>query len=316
MRIDEVAAGRPYDGVIQGRSELIELLLAQNDPVVTISKRFPFCPSFPPRQRVREALFQNLRLLYGIGSHYARSLREKGYTSIPDLTSHPRFGKRAEELIAEWGEALDPAAVYRTLSDWLPPSHHLFLQSLALLDSEGILFFDLETLGLANAPIFLIATGRIEEGSLTVAQHLATSLEGEVSLLERFIRELAGTSALVSYNGRRFDWHMLRERSFYYGLPFPEEPIHVDLLPHSRRRYGEILPDLRLKTIEERILNVRRGPDLPSCLVPVYYASYLETGDPTMLAPIISHNRQDIVSLAIFLSLLLEGRADAGPTPS
>jgi len=167
MRIDEVAAGRPYDGVIQGRSELIELLLAQNDPVVTISKRFPFCPSFPPRQRVREALFQNLRLLYGIGSHYARSLREKGYTSIPDLTSHPRFGKRAEELIAEWGEALDPAAVYRTLSDWLPPSHHLFLQSLALLDSEGILFFDLETLGLANAPIFLIATGRIEEGSPT-----------------------------------------------------------------------------------------------------------------------------------------------------
>ncbi|RLE36875.1 exonuclease [Candidatus Acetothermia bacterium] len=287
-------------------------LRARGDRFVTISERLPFHLRFPEREEAKAALLSNLCLLYGIGSHYDRALREAGYESIPSLIFHPRFGKRAQERLNEWGSPIDPAAVYRTLSDWLPSSHPLFLRSLSFVKREGLLFFDLETLGLANAPIFLLATGRITEGSLAVNQHLAASLEGEASLLEEFERELEGISVLISYNGKAFDWPILRERSFYYGIPFPNEPIHIDLLHHSRRRYQKILPDLQLKTVEEYILNVDRGADLPSSLVPVYYTAYLETGNPEALLPIIVHNRQDIVSLALLLSTLLQESSDAG----
>jgi len=284
---------------------------AQDGRFVTISERFPFHLRFPEREEVKATLLSNLRLLYGIGSHYDHALKEAGYDSIPSLISHPRFGKRAQERLTEWGSPPDPAAVYRTLSAWLPPSHHLFLQSLSFVKREGILFFDLETLGLANTPIFLIATARIGERGLTVNQHLATSLEGEASLLEEFGRELSGISVLISYNGKTFDWPILRARSFYYGLSLPEEPIHIDLLHHSRRRYRNVLPDLQLKTVEKYLLNVDRGEDLSSSLVPVYYAAYLETGNPAVLVPIVDHNRQDIVSLALLLSLLLQEGRDA-----
>jgi len=304
---DEDACPFIRDGRLATLKETFPSLRTQWDrSFLTITERFPFGLSLPDREEVKSALLSNLSLLYGIGNHYDRALKEAGYKSIPSLTLHPRFGKRAEERLNEWGSPIDPAAVYRTLYDWLPSSHPLFLQSLSLIEPEGILFFDLETLGLANSPIFLIATGRITGGNLMVNQHLASSLEGEASLLEEFGRELEGVSVLISYNGKAFDWPIFRERSFYYGIPSPVEPIHIDLLHHSRRRYREMLPDLQLKTVEEYILNVARDVDLPSSLVPVYYTRYLETGDPDPLLPIIVHNRQDIVSLASLLSTLLQ----------
>jgi len=283
----------------------------QGDGFVAISANFPLRFRLPSKADVTEGLFSNLRLLYGIGEHYDRSLKEEGYGSIPDLLSHRRFGGRAGELLDSWGTPPDPSAVYRTLSAWLPPSHRLFIRSLGLMEREKIVFFDLETLGLANSPVFLIATARLSEGELKVDQYLATSLEGEAPLLEEFIRRVGSTSALISYNGRSFDWPIIRERLFYYGIPLPEEPIHIDLLHHCRRRYRDLLPGFQLNIVERGILGIERRDDLPGSLVPAYYSSYLATGDPAMLAPIVSHNRQDILSLVLLLEALLEENDDA-----
>ena len=259
----------------------------------------------PSRKSAKQALSSELRLLFGIGTTYDQRLREQGYDSIPSLLQHPRFGEAAANLLTRWKEPLDPAQVYETLSYWLPSSHSLFLQLPSLIPRDQILFFDLETLGLSGVPIVLAALGRFEGEEIRITQYLIRSLDEEVSLLEQMAQALSEVSLLLSYNGKSFDWTYLRERFAYYGLPFPYAPIHIDLLHHARRVFRDYLPDVRLGTVEQEIFGIHREDDLPSEAVPDYYSTYLETGNPGPLIPIVNHNRQDVVTLALLLSYLL-----------
>ncbi len=278
---------------------------------LTFEFETPFDVRFPAVDRVQASVERMLHLLYGIGACRSEQLRRQGYETLADLTTHPQWGEGARALLAKWGSAWDAEAVFHTLRTWLPASDPLFLAALGLVPRERILFFDLETLGLSNAPVFLIATARLTDRTLLVRQYLATSLAGERSLLTFFSRELEKATALVSYNGKAFDWTLLRERSAYYSQRLPSVGIHADLLHHVRRRFVGLLPDAHLGTIEENVLGVRRANDLPSSLVPSFYSMYLETGSPAPLRPILDHNRQDIESLALLLRALLGEATDA-----
>ena len=284
---------------------------ATGDPCLIIANVSQMTLPFPSESDVIAALHCNLKLLRGIGVHFDRNLRETGYASIPALTDHPRWGEEASKLLKEWGSPLDPTVAHRTICNWLSASDPLFLKLLGCVPCREILFFDLETLGLANAPIFLAATARWTDDGLLLQQYLAPSLAAEFDLLVRVAEDLETTSALVTYNGKSFDWTVLSDRLAYYGLPSQEARMHVDLLHHARRRYGDRLPDLRLGTLEEEVLGIRRVDDLPSSLVPEYYTAYLESGNAGPLLPIVNHNRQDIISLAHLLGMLL-GTADDG----
>jgi uncharacterized protein YprB with RNaseH-like and TPR domain len=257
-----------------------------------------------------QALLTELRLVYGIGERYTAQLLEDGFGSIPDLCAHPRWGDASAALLSEWGRPVAPEAVYRSLERWLPSSEPLYLQSLGLVPIEGLLFFDLETLGLSGSPIFLAAVGRFVDDGFLIRQILAPSLSAEIALLERTVAELRGASALLSYNGKSFDWTILKERLAYYGVPFPDAPIHVDLLHHARRAFGADVPDCHLGTIEHRVLHIERSNDLPSAEVPIHYTAYLETGNAAYLLPIVNHSRQDLASLVALLDRLLSAADD------
>lgn len=281
------------------------------DELITLESRHAVPLDLPTRDQIRALLDPHLHLLYGIGPVLRRRLMEDGYTSLQSLQSHPRWGLHAHELLSAWGRALDPTAVCSTLSTWLAASDPLHLAALGLIPRERILFFDLETLGFSNAPAFLVACGRPDTSGLQIQQFLATSPAGEKTLLERFAVELDRTSALVSYNGKAFDWTFLRERFAYYGLHLPSIAIHVDLLHHVRGRFRRSLADARLSTVEREVLSMERTDDLPSDLVPQFYAMYLETGDAIPLRPVVDHNRQDLVSLADLLAHLLREKTDS-----
>ena len=277
---------------------------------LTIDHSAPLSPLSVSRNATTRALFAELRLVYGIGAQYTEKLREDGYASIPQLCDHPRWGRASNALLAHWGTPLDPGAVYRSLDRWLSSADPLHLQSLALLPIEKLLFFDLETLGLGGSPIFLAAVGRFADEGFRIRQYLAPSLSAEVALLERMEAELRDASVLISYNGKSFDWTILRERFAYYGLPLPDAPIHVDLLHHVRRAFGTEVPDCNLGTIERRVLGIERSNDLPSAEVPIHYTTYLETGNAAYLVPIVNHSRQDLASLAVLLEHLLRTADD------
>ncbi len=286
---------------------------AMADPsgCLTLDHRPPLSPLDVDRDATTRALLAELRLVYGIGDRYTARLQEDGYRSIPELSDHPRWGEASSALLTHWGTPLDPDSVYRSLDRWLPSADPLHLRSLGLLPVEKLLFFDLETLGLGGSPIFIAAVGRFVDDGFLIRQYLAPSLDAEVALLERTDAELRDAAALLSYNGKSFDWTILRERYAYYGLPLPDSPIHVDLLHHARRALGGGVPDCHLGTIEEHVLGIGRTNDLPSSEVPIYYTSYLETGDASYLVPIVNHSRQDLASLVVLLKYLLWMANDA-----
>lgn len=259
-----------------------------------------------------QALLGELRLVYGIGERYTARLRDDGYRSIVDLHRHPRWGDASKSLLEQWGAPPRADAVYRSLERWLPSADPLQLRSLGLFPIDRLLFFDLETLGLGSAPVFLAAVGRfVAERGFVIRQVLAPSPSEEIALLERMESEILDASALLSYNGKSFDWTVLGERFAYYGLRLPAAPVHIDLLHHARRAFRCAVPDCHLGTIERRVLGIERTDDLPSAEVPTYYAAYLETGNAAYLVPIVRHSRQDLASLVALLDRLLRMADDA-----
>jgi hypothetical protein len=263
------------------------------------------CVSVPQQADAEQALLSELRLIFGIGYAHDQKLHEEGYITIPSLLHHPRWKEAASRLLERWERPLNPSRVFESLSYWFGASHPLSLTLLGLTPRERILFFDLETLGLGGAPIVLAALARPSAQGITVTQYLARSFEEELPLLEQIDRELGEASLVVSYNGKTFDWTILRERFAYYGLPFRHRPIHIDLLHHARRAFRDALPDLQLKTVEERLLGIHREEDVPSEAIPQFYSVYLATENPGPLVPIVRHNQQDIESLVLLLTELL-----------
>jgi hypothetical protein len=85
--------------------------------------------------------------------------------------------------------------------------------------------------------------------------------------------------------------------------------LHDDLLPDARRLFRRPLGGARLADVEAGILGVRRASDCPGSEVPARYFGYLRGGSPDILAEVLDHNFQDVVSLALLEAELWRLRA-------
>lgn len=166
-------------------------------------------------------------------------------------------------------------------------------------------FFDTETTGLstgAGTVIFLAGLGWLERDELVVRQLLLPDYPHEAALLRATVGELAARPRVVTYNGRGFDLPLLTARLTVNGL-FREQAVlpdhHDDLLPVARRLFRRPLGGARLAEVEHGVLGVRRGSDCPGSEVPMRYFGYLRSGSPDLLADVLDHNLQDVVSLAL-----------------
>ena len=59
----------------------------------------------------------------------------------------------------------------------------------------------------------------------------------EVPMLRRLAERVDAASALVSYNGKAFDWPLLRNRFVLNRVPVATPAAHPDLLHCARRVY-------------------------------------------------------------------------------
>jgi uncharacterized protein YprB with RNaseH-like and TPR domain len=166
------------------------------------------------------------------------------------------------------------------------------------------LFLDLETLGLHNAPLFLIGLLRIEsKGALVCHQLLARNQEEEASVVEAFCEMLKEIHLLVTFNGIGFDLPLLRARAGAHGMALPPIAAHLDLLPEARSRYRYLLPNCKLKTLEQSLCGRRRDGDIAGAEIPPAYQHFVRTGDASRLADILHHNLLDLVTTAELLAL-------------
>ncbi|HEX6127876.1 MAG TPA: ribonuclease H-like domain-containing protein [Candidatus Limnocylindria bacterium] len=183
------------------------------------------------------------------------------------------------------------------------------------LTSRPAAYFDTETTGLstgAGTVIFLAGVARLDGQRVTVRQYLLPDYPYEPALLRALAADLAATPRLVTYNGRAFDLPMLAARLTVHGL-FREQAslpaAHDDLLPDARRLFRRPLGGARLADVESGVLGVRRASDCPGSEVPLRYFGYLRGGSPDILAEVLDHNFQDVVSLALLEAELCRLRA-------
>jgi uncharacterized protein YprB with RNaseH-like and TPR domain len=181
--------------------------------------------------------------------------------------------------------------------------------TLAEVDYAHALYIDTETTGLVGGSgtlPFLIGMAWFEDEQLRVEQLLLPRPGHEAPMLARLRERLAAASVVVSFNGKSFDWPLLRTRFVLNRLAVPALPPHLDLLHCSRRVYKPRLGSVRLIHLEQEILRYERIDDLPGELIPQRYFEFLRgQADGGTLIPILDHNRSDLVALPALLGELV-----------
>lgn len=178
--------------------------------------------------------------------------------------------------------------------------------SLSGLHVGGALFIDTETTGLggAGALAFLLGMAWFDEDQrLHIEQLLLRSHSDEPAMLDALSERLARTTLLVSYNGKAFDWPLLKGRYVMNRREVPQNLPHLDLLHIGRRLHRARLGACRLKTLESEVLGFERGEDVDGSDVPARYSHFLRTGDEEALRQVVEHNAWDVVSMAALVGL-------------
>jgi hypothetical protein len=237
-------------------------------------------------------------------------------------TSAPRPGP----LPAEPRET--PHGVVHLAERVLPPDHHHgraplaealdveapLVASLALqpgltgVDFQRMLFLDTETTGLAGGTgtvPFLVGLAWFEGRSMRVRQLFLPRLGEEAPMLRLLAEHMAHSSCLVTFNGKSFDWPLLRTRFVLNRVPTPPELPHLDLLHCSRRVFKYRGAGARLVHLEEQVLGHQRVGDVDGSLIPDLYFRFLRGEDGSALTPVLEHNANDLLLLAALLGVLV-----------
>ena len=256
-------------------------------------------------ERYRQDILTDLTLVRGIGDVTLRRLNARGYVTIADLVAHPKFRAEARGVL-ECLSRGDPAEIMGMIGSRHAKSHPFVLGTAGFFEPEDFVFLDIETLGLFSRPIILFGVGTIENRELVVHQYLLRDIDEEpaalIATLGHFARD---RPALVTFNGKSFDYPYLQDRLAYYGMDTVRRFPHFDVLHFSRRRWKDEFPSHCLGALEREILGINRKDDIPGQMVPEFYETYLRTGNCGPLVPIVEHNRQDVVSLAFLFYHLL-----------
>ncbi|KQX67984.1 ribonuclease H-like domain-containing protein [Paenibacillus sp. Root444D2] len=187
----------------------------------------------------------------------------------------------------------------------------------AVVRLEELLFFDTETTGLGvgagNVP-FMVGIGFYTGELFTVEQLLIRNPAEEHAMLVYLQELLDRFTHIISYNGRTFDWPILKNRYVLNRLQLDDgKLLQLDLLYPSRSLWRNTLPSCRLSKVEESRLGFERVDDVPGSMAPALYFQYLAEKNPSVLEGVFVHNEHDIVTLAalaIHFGKLLSGGSE------
>ena len=168
-------------------------------------------------------------------------------------------------------------------------------------DPRSVIFLDTETTGLssgAGTVAFLVGVGRWSDSGFTVEQYLMRDYHEERAMLLGLRESLAEVQALVTFNGKAFDIPLLQSRFVLARQRWPTGILHLDLLHPARRLWKLRLGNCCLANLECQLFGIEREDDIPGHLIPQVYFRYVRTRNPQGVGSILSHNRQDIETLA------------------
>ncbi len=169
---------------------------------------------------------------------------------------------------------------------------------------EEWLFFDTETTGLSagvgNFP-FLVGTAYFNPHEVVLEQYFLRDPSEEAAMLYEMEHLIESHPHLISYNGKSFDWPLLKNRWILYRFhPTIEPKSHIDLLYPARSLWRGLLSSCRLGEVEAERLGVKRMEDIPGLYVPIYYMQFLAEGNLHLLKGVFRHNEWDLLTLISF----------------
>ncbi|MBK7857349.1 MAG: ribonuclease H-like domain-containing protein [Archangiaceae bacterium] len=175
------------------------------------------------------------------------------------------------------------------------------------VDTTRMLLVDTETTGLNGGTgtlPFVIGLAWFEGESLVVRQLFVPRPGQERPLLMRLGERLAQASLMVTFNGKCFDWPLLRARFVMNRIALPPPPPHLDLLHCARRIFKRRLGATRLQDLEAQVLGFHRHDDISGAEIPAVYFDFLRTGRVQAIEKVLEHNALDLISMAAVLAEL------------
>lgn len=220
---------------------------------------------------------------------------------------------RLDALIPPRATPLGPLhLVEQRGAPWRPVAAET-LEALALteasLDGRRPLFLDTETTGLAGGTgtlAFLVGVAKVHQGAVVVEQAHLPGPGREKPLLEWLRQHLAEATLLVTFNGKSFDWPLLKSRYVMNRLPPPPAPPHLDLLHCARRVFRHDTAQCTLSALERLALGHHRQGDLDSALIPAAWFDFLRSGRVATLGRVLQHNHRDVISMVELLGVLAD----------
>jgi uncharacterized protein YprB with RNaseH-like and TPR domain len=179
--------------------------------------------------------------------------------------------------------------------------------ALGSVDAANMLLVDTETTGLhggSGTLPFVIGLAWFDGPSLVVRQLFVPRPGQERPLLVRLAERLCAASLLVTFNGKCFDWPLLRARFVMNRLPLPPALPHLDLLHVARRVFKRRLGATRLQDLEAQVLDFHRHGDIAGAHIPAVYFDWLRSGRAHLIERVLVHNAQDLISMAAVLAVL------------
>lgn len=173
----------------------------------------------------------------------------------------------------------------------------------SLSGHEELLFLDTETTGLGIGTgnvAFMVGIGYYQGKEYVVEQLFIRNPAEELAMLAYLGEKLRSFSRVISYNGRTFDWPVLKNRFILNRILLEDRHLQqIDLLYTSRSIWKNTLPSCRLGMVEEARLGVSREEDVPGSMAPALYFQYLAVDNPSVIEGVFQHNEQDILSLSV-----------------
>jgi uncharacterized protein len=189
-------------------------------------------------------------------------------------------------------------------------------------DPGSLIFLDTETTGLSGGTgtvAFLVGVGRWSGCGFSVEQYLMRDYHEEPAMLLGLRESLGDAEVVVTFNGKAFDIPLLQSRFVLARQRWPAAgAAHLDLLHPARRIWKLRLGGCSLANLESQILGIEREDDIPGHLIPQVYFRYVRTRNPQGIGSILSHNRQDIETLArltLRMAEIFSGRASEELAP-
>lgn len=238
----------------------------------------------------------------------------------PPPKGAPPARARIDLLIEPQASPFGPLHLLEHPAIPVPPVEARCLEALALsprpLDVSRPLYFDTETTGLSGGTgtlAFLLGIAEVRQGHVFITQVHLPAPGQERPMLEWLAGRIEASTLLISFNGRSFDWPLLKSRYVMNRLRPPPERPHVDLLHCARRVFRHQLPEFKLSALERRVLDVHRQCDIEGALIPAVWFDYLRTGRVAALAQVLTHNERDVRSMVDLVAWLVAAWEERHP---